>query len=67
VREKREKMLSKHEMISSSETLGGAEMLNGWLASKIERKDLTEKRMICSFEKKNDFEQTLISNVLSFA
>jgi hypothetical protein len=28
---------------------------------------LTEKRMICSFEKKNDFEQTLISKVLSFA
>jgi hypothetical protein len=60
-------MFSKHEMINSSEILEGAETLKDWLVSEIERKDLTEKRMICSFEKKNDFEQTLISKVLSFA
>jgi hypothetical protein len=49
------------------ERMISSEMLKFFSLSKRERNGLIEKRMICYFEKKEDFEEKFISNVISFA
>jgi hypothetical protein len=65
--ENSKKKLLKHEIRDFSEILEEFKTSKDLLVFNIRIKAISEKRIICSFEKKYDLEQILISNVLSLA